>query len=292
MALDRVPARPAELLRPGPAVPALLAQDPGPALQIVARQAQRVVHLVADVLGQVLRHPVANLGSEGEFFRGEVQIHRLSPGLGALRCFSTVVRFRLVPAATRRSASLGIMRHDGFQCGRLDRPRRDAGALAARHRGAARRRADRLLGRAVLRLHLVRAADAGLDRLEQARADGRLQRRAHRLGPLQLRGRRGHRPRPGPLGAEPRRGAGRHRLPALVARRQPGRALCRVDAARRVDGDDALRAGVLGADEALSAPLRARHHGAHAGRPASPARCRFRPCCGWSRRSTGAARWR
>src|SRR5439155_413241 len=45
--LDRVPARPAELLGPAVAEPAFLAEDLGPALHIVARQPQRVVHLVA-----------------------------------------------------------------------------------------------------------------------------------------------------------------------------------------------------------------------------------------------------
>jgi hypothetical protein len=52
--LDGVPARAAKLLGPAPTQPALLAQDLGPALQVVAAQAQRMAHLVADVGWQVL----------------------------------------------------------------------------------------------------------------------------------------------------------------------------------------------------------------------------------------------
>jgi len=59
--LHRVPARAAELLGPAVAQPALFAQDPGPALQVVAAQAQRVVHLVRDVGGQVFAHPGADV---------------------------------------------------------------------------------------------------------------------------------------------------------------------------------------------------------------------------------------
>jgi len=75
VALDDVPARAAELLGPGPAVPALLAEDLGPALHIVLRQVKGVVHLVADVLGQVLRHPGADLLAERLFFGREIQVH-------------------------------------------------------------------------------------------------------------------------------------------------------------------------------------------------------------------------
>jgi hypothetical protein len=78
VALDGVPARAAELLGPGPAVPALLAQDLGPALQIVLAQAQGVVHLVADVLGQVIGHPLPDFGAKRLFLGGEVQVHAAS----------------------------------------------------------------------------------------------------------------------------------------------------------------------------------------------------------------------
>jgi hypothetical protein len=44
---------------PSPASPSC--PGSGPALHVVAAQAQRVVHLVADVLGQVLGHPLADL---------------------------------------------------------------------------------------------------------------------------------------------------------------------------------------------------------------------------------------
>jgi hypothetical protein len=44
--LHRGPARAAKFLGPAVAQPALLAQDLGPALHVVARQVQGVVHLV------------------------------------------------------------------------------------------------------------------------------------------------------------------------------------------------------------------------------------------------------
>ncbi len=76
--LDRVPARAAELLRPAPAVPALFAQDLGPALQLVARQMNRVADLVADLLRQIGAHPGADLLAEGLFFRREGEVHDVS----------------------------------------------------------------------------------------------------------------------------------------------------------------------------------------------------------------------
>ena len=73
--LHRVPARAAELLGPAVAQPALLAQDAGPALHVVARQAQRVVDLVRNFGRQVGAHPGAHVFAELLFFRGKCQIH-------------------------------------------------------------------------------------------------------------------------------------------------------------------------------------------------------------------------
>src|SRR5262249_43924337 len=70
--------------------------------QIVLRQAQRVVHLVADVLGQALGDPRANLVAKGQLLCGEVQVHRLSPV--DQRSSSTIVRRAAVPAVTSAGA--------------------------------------------------------------------------------------------------------------------------------------------------------------------------------------------
>jgi hypothetical protein len=76
VALHGVPARAAKFHRPVPAQPALGAQDLRPALQVVAAQVQGVVHLVREVLGQVLGHPLADVGAERQFLGREVQVHR------------------------------------------------------------------------------------------------------------------------------------------------------------------------------------------------------------------------
>jgi hypothetical protein len=90
--LDGVPARAAELLRPAPAQPPLLAEDLGPALHVVAGQVDRVPDLLADVLRQVVTHPGVDLLAEGELFGGECEVHRrLRARANAL--FSTTVRF-------------------------------------------------------------------------------------------------------------------------------------------------------------------------------------------------------
>jgi hypothetical protein len=76
-------------------VPALLAQDLRPALQVVARQVDRVANLVADVLGQVVAHPGADLLAEGLFFWSEGEVHRCLRERGANALFSTIVRVAL-----------------------------------------------------------------------------------------------------------------------------------------------------------------------------------------------------
>jgi len=73
--LHRGPTRAAEGLGPARRQPALLAEDLGPALHVIARQPQRVVHLVADVLGQVVGNPLPDLLPERQFLGGEVQVH-------------------------------------------------------------------------------------------------------------------------------------------------------------------------------------------------------------------------
>ena len=121
VALRRVPARAAELLRPGEAVPALLAEDARPGLHVVAVSRSALCTLWLIVLGQVLGDPGADLGAEREFVGGEVQVHRqrsfVSAGNGRSDCdarcrladrqprFSTTVPFYLVPAVTRLSAT-------------------------------------------------------------------------------------------------------------------------------------------------------------------------------------------
>ena len=69
------PAGAAKLFGPAKAEPALLAQNLGPALQVVARQAQGVVDLVGNFLGQVALNPCANFFAKGLFFGGECEIH-------------------------------------------------------------------------------------------------------------------------------------------------------------------------------------------------------------------------
>ena len=71
MLLHRVPARAAEGLGPAVAQPAFLAQNPGPALQVVFGQTQRVMHLVRDVGGQIRQDPGAYVFAKLLFFGGE-----------------------------------------------------------------------------------------------------------------------------------------------------------------------------------------------------------------------------
>jgi hypothetical protein len=111
--LNGGPAGAAEFLGPAVAQPALLAKDLGPALQIVARQFERVVHLVRNLLGEVFLDPGANFFAELLFFGCEAQIHAcLAVLIGSpqTRCvsgtavFSTVVLRSGVRAATRKGA--------------------------------------------------------------------------------------------------------------------------------------------------------------------------------------------
>eukprot|EP01031_Cornospumella_fuschlensis_P005513 gene5514-biopygen4591 len=75
MFLHGGPARAAKFPGPAKAEPAFFAQYLGPALHIVAREFQCVVHLVGNVGGQVCADPGANLFAERLLFGGECQIH-------------------------------------------------------------------------------------------------------------------------------------------------------------------------------------------------------------------------
>ena len=79
MLLYGAPAGAAEFLGPAVAEPAFFAQNLGPALHVVARQVQIVAHLVRNILGQICPHPAADLFAKSLFFRGECQVHALSP---------------------------------------------------------------------------------------------------------------------------------------------------------------------------------------------------------------------
>ena len=122
------------------------------------------------------------------------------------------------------------------------------------------------LGGAVLRLFVVRAADARRPALERGHADGRVQRRAGGLGRRLVRGGRGDRPRPRPGSADWRRRVGCARPVRVGGGARTVDVLRGVGRARRVDGDDAVRPRLHRADQALSAALPAGHHRAHAGR--------------------------
>src|SRR4029450_10494755 len=61
------------------------AQDLRPALHVLTRQVQGVVHLVRDVLRQVLAHPGADVLAELLFFRGECQVHGVSYAMSSPR---------------------------------------------------------------------------------------------------------------------------------------------------------------------------------------------------------------
>ena len=69
------PAGAAKFLGPAKGQPAFFAQNLGPALHIVAGQAQGVVHLVGDFLGQIGLNPGADFLAEGLLFGGECEIH-------------------------------------------------------------------------------------------------------------------------------------------------------------------------------------------------------------------------
>ena len=84
--LHRGPARATKLGGPAVAQPAFGAQDLAPALHVVTAQAQSIEHFVADVLGQALGHPLPDFGAEGQFFRGEVQIHGVEVSRQAGMC--------------------------------------------------------------------------------------------------------------------------------------------------------------------------------------------------------------
>ena len=75
MALDRVPARAAKGLGPTVPQPALAAEDARPALHVLARQSQGVMHLVRDRLGQMGPDPGAHLLAKRFFLWRESQVH-------------------------------------------------------------------------------------------------------------------------------------------------------------------------------------------------------------------------
>jgi hypothetical protein len=60
------------------------------------------MHLVADVRGQVIGHPLPDVGPEGQFVVGEGKVHAHSGArLGAIaRIIRTIVRSPAVPVAT------------------------------------------------------------------------------------------------------------------------------------------------------------------------------------------------
>ena len=122
------------------------------------------------------------------------------------------------------------------------------------------------LGGPVLRLFVVRAADARRPALERGHADGRIQRRAGGLGRRLVRHRCGDRPRPRPGGAGRRRRVSGHGSVRVGGGARTVDVLRGVGRARCLDGDDAVRPRVHRADQALSAALPAGHHRAHAGR--------------------------
>ena len=160
-----------------------------------------------------------------------------------------------------RSAQVPISRSDNHRDERRPAPPELClGGGGAGHRAVAR------LGLAVLRLLVVRAADARRPALERAGADGRIQRRAGDVGRGVVRRRCGHRPRPWPCGAEWRGRARRARARGLGRGARTVDVVCGVGRARRGDGDDAVRPGVHRADQAVSAALPPGHHRTHAGR--------------------------
>jgi hypothetical protein len=73
--LDGIPARAAKLLGPTRAQPTFRAQNFGPTLQIIPREAEAVVDFVGNVGRQMLAHPSAYLLAELLFFGRESQIH-------------------------------------------------------------------------------------------------------------------------------------------------------------------------------------------------------------------------
>ena len=70
------PAGAAKFLGPAKGQPAFFAKNLGPVLHILPRQAQGVVYLVGDVLGQIGLHPGADFFAKALFFGGKCEIHR------------------------------------------------------------------------------------------------------------------------------------------------------------------------------------------------------------------------